>query len=290
MPTSASLSIFAAALLLLGYGVVVCLLLFPSTRKAGRDIVPALLSATLIAIVIFGSFLMGGVVLKVALLGLAARIGFEVCSVSIPAQNPWILSIGLTMITATLQWWDHPMIGIALCGLWLIALARAVLTPGTHAIAHLLIFPVLPFLLFAINATHPANAALFLGCYILVESFDSYALLAGKLFGRTKAFPVLSPRKTIEGLLGGAVMLLLTATIAALILGLPMVQTLAVTALAGILTIAGDLAASRIKRQAGVKDFPILMKHQGGVLDSLDSWIAAGAGLGLVLVMQSTFF
>ena len=45
------------------------------------------------------------------------------------------------------------------------------------------------------------------------------------------------------------------------------------------LAVAGDLAASRLKRMAGVKDYPVLMRRQGGVLDSLDSWIAAGAGL-----------
>ena len=112
------------------------------------------------------------------------------------------------------------------------------------------------------------------------ETFDSYALLGGKLFGKHKAFPNLSPNKTVEGLGIGAIMLMATAAgLGVLLAGLPVLASAAIALFAGVLTLAGDLLASRLKRLSGVKDYPQILPHQGGLLDITDAWVVTGAGL-----------
>ena len=67
--------------------------------------------------------------------------------------------------------------------------------------------------------------------------------------------------------------------ITAAFLDLPLWPAALTALLVGVLAVVGDLAASRHKRIAGVKDFPQVLPRQGGLLDSLDSWIAACAGI-----------
>ena len=108
--------------------------------------------------------------------------------------------------------------------------------------------------------------------YTLVEINDSGAYLVGKLFGRRRPFPVLSPKKTVAGCVAGFA----CAVVAALALGFTVptagwVERSIVGAAAGVLGQAGDLTASAIKRWAGVKDFGSVVPNHGGVLDVYDS-------------------
>lgn len=126
----------------------------------------------------------------------------------------------------------------------------------------------------------------------VVKAGDIGAYFAGTLAGRTKLIPAISPGKTVEGLIGGAVL----AIAVAMALGrwLPWEQAgappwsgwfrpvafgLAMTA-AGL---AGDLTESILKRQAAVKDSAAMIPSFGGVLDLLDS-PALAAPLGYVLL------
>ena len=172
---------------------------------------------------------------------------------------------------------------------WLCFLALATLAgalawlifqdPRDHA-ANLIAFPAVPLVVLAAAAIRGDVAAWLLVAFLLVETFDSYALLGGKFMGKTKAFPVLSPNKTIEGLAAGAVMLMATAGLGAWALDAPVLAgSMALALFAGTLAVTGDLAASRLKRAAGVKDYPHLMRHQGGLLDITDAWIVTGAGV-----------
>ena len=70
------------------------------------------------------------------------------------------------------------------------------------------------------------------------------------------------------------------------VVGLSVVQAAMLTLLACVLGVAGDLAGSRIKRQGGVKDYPTVLKSQGGALDIWDSWISAGAGVAILIVIR----
>ncbi|MCX7350442.1 MAG: phosphatidate cytidylyltransferase, partial [Alphaproteobacteria bacterium] len=122
--------------------------------------------------------------------------------------------------------------------------------------------------------------------FFLVEVFDSFSLLGGKLYGRTPLVPRLSPRKTWEGLAtgGGALAIALLSLVAWL--GLPLLPMLLAGLVVVVAAIAGDFLGSLAKRRAGVKDYPAVMAVQGGLLDIIDSWLVAGpclAGLAALL-------
>jgi phosphatidate cytidylyltransferase len=119
---------------------------------------------------------------------------------------------------------------------------------------------------------------------ILTEFNDITQALVGRRFGVTRVTPVISPRKTWEGLLGG---MLLTSALAALLIpwlssggshdhGIGIGVTLYLTASVVGLVVAisgflGDINMSAYKRAAGVKDASTILPGQGGVLDRIDS-------------------
>lgn len=106
--------------------------------------------------------------------------------------------------------------------------------------------------------------------YLVTESCDSFALLIGKLIGRHRPFKA-SPNKTIEGVAAGIVISATLGAIAGVYLGMSIPVAAAVSLLLACTTVVGDLAASRIKRFHGVKDFGNVLPLQGGVLDIYDS-------------------
>lgn len=113
---------------------------------------------------------------------------------------------------------------------------------------------------------------------MIVWATDTGAYFAGRRFGRRKLSPRISPNKTVEGLLGGAAagvaVALAMAPLAGASLGqLPLV---AVAALATVLvSVVGDLFESLLKRHVGAKDSGTLIPGHGGVLDRVDSVLAA---------------
>eukprot|EP00468_Gymnochlora_sp_CCMP2014_P002015 CAMPEP_0167743442 /NCGR_PEP_ID=MMETSP0110_2-20121227/2019_1 /TAXON_ID=629695 /ORGANISM="Gymnochlora sp., Strain CCMP2014" /LENGTH=440 /DNA_ID=CAMNT_0007627815 /DNA_START=182 /DNA_END=1504 /DNA_ORIENTATION=+ len=119
-----------------------------------------------------------------------------------------------------------------------------------------------------------------LGCALS----DVAAYFGGKKFGKTKISEVCpaaggaSPNKTVEGFLSGAVAAMLTALIGAKVMGWPHWAFTGATygILIAFISLVGDLMASMIKRDAGVKDFGTIFPGHGGVLDRLDSYIFVG--------------
>jgi len=102
---------------------------------------------------------------------------------------------------------------------------------------------------------------------------DSGAYAVGRLLGRHKLAPRISPSKTVEGGIGGLIAGALAAMALNRLLGLdqPDAAMLALGAGAAVAGQFGDLAESLIKRSAGVKDMGTLLPGHGGVLDRLDS-------------------
>ena len=106
---------------------------------------------------------------------------------------------------------------------------------------------------------------------------DTAQYYTGRLFGRRPLAPAISPKKTIEGAIGGFVFGTLLLAIAghwwlpAVPLGIRVVLGAAVVALG----IAGDLFESMLKRSAGVKDSSTLIPGHGGVLDRIDALLFA---------------
>ena len=102
---------------------------------------------------------------------------------------------------------------------------------------------------------------------------DTCAYCVGMLIGKHKMAPVLSPKKSVEGGIGGVVGAgLLGAIYAAAIQG-PMVEYAVICGIGALISMVGDLAASAIKRNQGIKDYGKLIPGHGGILDRFDSVI-----------------
>lgn len=112
----------------------------------------------------------------------------------------------------------------------------------------------------------------------IVWAADTGAYFVGVRFGKRKLAPRISPGKSWEGLYGGMAATLLFALAARSMLhvawpSLPMLLLL--TLVTGLISVAGDLFESLLKRHAGIKDSSDLIPGHGGVLDRLDSLLAA---------------
>lgn len=117
---------------------------------------------------------------------------------------------------------------------------------------------------------------LIIGIFLLIWVSDSFAYIVGRLFGRTKLFPRVSPKKTVEGAVGGLIFALVTAYLLAR--HEPIISPLYWVVLAVVIVIAGglgDLVESKLKRAAGVKDSGAILPGHGGMLDRLDSLVFA---------------
>ena len=106
---------------------------------------------------------------------------------------------------------------------------------------------------------------------------DTCALFAGMLFGKHKLAAVVSPKKTVEGavggVVGGAVLVLLAVLVMNALMGLdmPIWAALVLGGAGAVLGEIGDLSFSIIKRQTGIKDYGHIFPGHGGVLDRFDS-------------------
>lgn len=127
------------------------------------------------------------------------------------------------------------------------------------------------------DADHYAGAWWLLYVMILVWGADSGAYMFGRLFGKHKLAPKVSPGKTWEGFFGG----LLTSALIAWLFGLwaPLSVApgilLACSVVAALASVLGDLTESMFKREAGIKDSGHLIPGHGGILDRIDSLTAA---------------
>ncbi len=128
-----------------------------------------------------------------------------------------------------------------------------------------------------------------LGLLILIWIADSAAYFTGKALGRRKLAPVLSPGKTIEGMAGALLAAALWGVFMLVMLFSPIPSVIVVALLLSLLTavvsVAGDLFESLVKRRADKKDSGHLLPGHGGIWDRIDSLIASApvfaAGLHL---------
>ncbi len=115
---------------------------------------------------------------------------------------------------------------------------------------------------------------LLLFIYLISESNDAFALIFGKLFGKRKIFPYISPNKTLEGMVAGICFALGTGIICNLYARIfPVVQALILIIITLIGAIGGDLVFSVYKRLHNAKDFMPVMDQHGGIIDVYDSFI-----------------
>ena len=103
---------------------------------------------------------------------------------------------------------------------------------------------------------------------------DTCAYCVGMLIGKHKMAPVLSPKKSVEGAVGGvAGAVLLGILFAAATKGPLLEYTVERCVVGALISMVGDLAASAVKRNMGIKDYGKLIPGHGGILDRFDSVI-----------------
>ena len=139
-----------------------------------------------------------------------------------------------------------------------------------------------PVLLSFVYQTRMAPQGIYMVWMILISSWgcDTCAYAVGKLIGRKKIFPVLSPKKSLEGCIGGV----LGTALIGWLYGYFFVEKAfpdrrvawAIAAICGagaVMSMVGDLAASAIKRNHDIKDYGKLIPGHGGIMDRFDSMI-----------------
>jgi phosphatidate cytidylyltransferase len=201
----------------------------------------------------------------VMLLSLAFGVDFLLAAM-LPQQRAALLQIG---ITATL----------AGAFTWLILTRRATLENSLTDWSLTIALPVYvgwPLSLFlAMRGSeagyHPPGFWWVLTTLFCVWAFDTFALLGGRLWGRNKLAPWISPKKTWEGAAVGLVFALTAGFVFTRPLGIAWYHGLAIGALVSLAATIGDLAESLLKRDAGVKDSGTIVPGHGGILDRMDS-------------------
>lgn len=152
---------------------------------------------------------------------------------------------------------------------------------------------VMPLLLSALLRIRCMEDGVFFVLMPLVLAFvaDSGAYFAGRFFGRHKLAPIISPKKTIEGAVGGVVCTVVFVLLYGLVLQLAFdftvnyLAALVYGVLGSTVSIVGDLTYSVIKRQVGIKDYGNILPGHGGILDRFDSMIVVGPLTELLLLL-----
>ena len=144
-----------------------------------------------------------------------------------------------------------------------------------------------------IHDCEPGGKYLYYICFLGAWITDIFAYFCGRAFGKHKLIPDVSPKKTVEGSIGGTVFCILVMVIFGFVVEklVPEISAnLLIFAIAGVLIAVvsqiGDLSMSVIKRKYGVKDYGFIFPGHGGVLDRFDSVIAVSA----LLMVFSLFF
>lgn len=223
-------------------------------------------------------------------------------------KNLWV-SIPLYLVSAALPFGARMMtlvtvfaLPLSLCVILLYLLAAAVFSHGKADIQDvstafmLWLYTLLGF--FGLIMVHDhirGGEYLYLLAFLGAWVTDIFAYFTGMLLGRHKLIPAVSPKKTVEGAIGGVVFCTLSFVGFGLIYNnfwvadggktIPLVAMAIVGFLVSIVSQVGDLSLSLLKRKYGIKDFGKLFPGHGGVLDRFDSVLAVSIMLTVSLVV-----
>ncbi len=267
----------------------------PPPRRFGA--IPGLPPRLLTSAVLLGTVVLAALAppnLRLGMIGLVLILCWrEWLRVSgISAAAPRFLAIVLFSLALALPvavppsapvWYAAMLLGLAWWCLALVVLYRPIRSIGNVAAAGFGLLALVPAWLVVLALAALERTELLLLLLLLTGAADTGAYACGKLLGRRRLAPGLSGGKTVEGALGGLAM----ATIAGfgasfLVERSALYWTLAGLA-AGVLSMLGDLTVSLFKRRAGVKDSGAMLPGHGGMLDRLDSGLAAAPLLALLV-------
>jgi phosphatidate cytidylyltransferase len=227
-------------------------------------------------------------------------------------KNLWV-SIPLYLVSAALPFGVRMMtfitvliLPLALCVILLYLLAAAVFSHGKADIQDvstafmLWLYSLLGFFgLIMIHDHIRGGEYLYLLAFLGAWVTDVFAYFTGVLLGKHKLIPDVSPKKTVEGAIGGVVFCTLSFVGFGLLYNhfwaadgektIPLVAMAIVGFLVSIVSQVGDLSLSLLKRKYGIKDFGKIFPGHGGVMDRFDSVLAVSIMLTVCFVIFTIF-
>lgn len=138
-------------------------------------------------------------------------------------------------------------------------------------------FSLLSFILFPGNETNPQFYPwILIGIFIIIWMYDSMAYVFGSWLGKHKICQRISPKKSWEGLVGGAVFAVITSIVISKVFHeLSITNWIVIALLVVSFGTSGDFFESKLKREAGVKDSGNILPGHGGMLDRFDTVLFA---------------
>ena len=226
--------------------------------------------------------------IALAVLAWAAVEWFRLCGLAPCQLWPWVLATVAIAVGWQAVWPEHlrvwllAMVAVVWLALFVAQLRHRRERPENRPfwlrrLIGLVILPLFWLALVSIHAAPQGEWLLIFGILVVVVA-DSLAYFAGRAFGRRKLAPMISPGKSIEGVIGGLLGVAALAAIGAvlpLFAATPSLLLAAWCVAVALASVGGDLEESRLKREAGVKDSGRVLPGHGGVLDRLDGQFAA---------------
>lgn len=212
---------------------------------------------------------------RIAYLGLVAVLLAVTWFLATLGLGIWVLILGAL-------WWGYALLMITGYPANFRLKPPGTLTMGVYGL--LMIVPALLGLATLHGAGNGVLRLFFL--FAIVWMADIGAYFAGRRFGKRKLAPDVSPGKTLEGAIGGFCAAILVVGAAPWVFGLGRFSFLSLMLLCGLVIVAsivGDLTESLFKRHRGVKDSGTILPGHGGILDRVDSVLAAAPVLALGL-------
>jgi phosphatidate cytidylyltransferase len=244
-----------------------------------------LLSAFILIPFILGSVYVGGLAFLTLVAVALLVAGWEYFDMARRAGHrpmTWLglASIALIILEAQLKWNAMREIILVIVSVTLVVgifrHGEGWLTGWAYTIAGVLYIGLIgSYFILVRNLPQPNSLLWTILALLMAWANDAGAYLAGTFFGKHGFFTKISPKKTWEGAWGGFAASILAMLAASIVFQLPLVHSLIFGAGLSVAATIGDLAESLIKRQTGVKDSSNIIPGHGGLLDRIDSLLAA---------------
>ena len=204
----------------------------------------------------------------------AVRAGYVILIAVLMVLVTWLApQINGVLLLVALLWWACALI-------WTLFYP----TPIPAAVRWIVGILVLLPLYKALVVLYLASPAVLLGALLIVWAADTGAFVAGKLFGRVKLAPQISPGTTWEGVIGGLLTVAVLAAAGGWFFDVRISVLVPFCLAIACASIVGDLTVSMFKRTSGLKDSGAIFPGHGGVLDRVDSVAAAAPLFALGIV------
>lgn len=195
---------------------------------------------------------------------------------------PFVIHAAVVAIAAVLATFGMAALGLVVLAAGTILLGTVMFRQQPVLSAAGVLYTGLPALaLVWIRGDIPYGLPALLFLLIAVATTDTFAFLTGRLVGGPKLMPSVSPKKTWSGLVGGVGAAGVAGLIFAWMLEIPLQPVAIGGVLLGLVSQAGDLAESALKRARNVKDASGLIPGHGGFMDRMDGIVAAAIAVGL---------